>query len=331
MSKLLLHNRRIDSVFQLLGEKENDLTFAVGWALANSRSFLGSFLKEIGCAHSTIGDSTIVRLQTHESKRGITDIEIESGNDFFIIVEAKRGWHLPSRNQLSKYLGRHSFSSAKARFKAVVVLSECSKQYFNEFVEKPRHQGARLLDLPWKEVFHCSRRATGKSSHAEKRLLNELSIYLENIMTMQNKESNLVFVVSLSYRNPRGSTISYIDIVNDKRLYFHPMGTNGWPSEPPNYIGFRYDGKLQTIHYVKSYDVFTDPHVHIGEIEADNWGSYFLYHLGPPIRPNHEVRTGRIYRNGRVWCMLDALLTSRSISKARDITKKRMRQVQFEE
>ena len=150
-------------------------------------------------------------------------------------------------------------------------------------------------------------------------------------MTMQNKESNKVFVVSLSYKNPRRSKISYIDIVNNKRLYFHPMGTNGWPSDPPNYIGLRYDGKLQTIHYVESYDVFTDPHDHIKEIASDNWGSYFLYHLGPAIRPTHDVRTGKIFKNGRVWCMLDTLLTSRTISEARDISKKRMRQIELQQ
>jgi len=39
--------------------------------------------------------------------------------------------------------------------------------------------------------------------------------------------------------------------------------------------------------------------------------------------PNREVRVGGIYPNGRVWCMLDTLFTSRTIARARDISKKR--------
>ena len=34
-------------------------------------------------------------------------------------------------------------------------------------------------------------------------------------------------------------------------------------------------------------------------------------------------RVGKIYPNGRVWCMLDTLFTSKTISQARDISKKR--------
>ena len=49
------------------------------------------------------------------------------------------------------------------------------------------------------------------------------------------------------------------DIVNKKRIYFHPVGggPGGWPSEPPNYIAFRYGGKLQTIHHIDQND-FTE-------------------------------------------------------------------------
>ena len=50
---------------------------------------------------------------------------------------------------------------------------------------------------------------------------------------------------------------------------------------------------------------------------------HFLYHLGPPIQPTHVVKTGNIYRNGRVWCAIDTLLTSSTIAEARDLTQKR--------
>ncbi|MBP3327264.1 MAG: hypothetical protein J6L77_12715 [Coprococcus sp.] len=52
-------------------------------------------------------------------------------------------------------------------------------------------------------------------------------------------------------------------------------------------------------------------------------GNYFVYKLGPAIIPPKEVKNGKIYPNGRVWAMLDTLLTSDTISEARDISKAR--------
>ncbi|MCG2728873.1 MAG: hypothetical protein L6276_01100, partial [Acetobacterium sp.] len=45
---------------------------------------------------------------------------------------------------------------------------------------------------------------------------------------------------------PESFGLSWIDIVEKRNKYFHPMGMNGWPKEPPNYIAFRYYGKLQS-------------------------------------------------------------------------------------
>src|ERR1700694_4390277 len=46
MSELYLHNKPIESLFQLLGEDENDITYSIGWALHRSKAFLRLFLKE---------------------------------------------------------------------------------------------------------------------------------------------------------------------------------------------------------------------------------------------------------------------------------------------
>lgn len=47
MAELLLHRKRIDSVFQLLGEHDNDSTYSVGWALAHCPAFLQAFLDAV--------------------------------------------------------------------------------------------------------------------------------------------------------------------------------------------------------------------------------------------------------------------------------------------
>ena len=53
-------------------------------------------------------------------------------------------------------------------------------------------------------------------------------------------------------------------------------------------------------------------------------GDYFVYRLGPAIVPAKEVKTGNIYRSGRVWAMLDTLLTCDTISEARNVSNQRI-------
>ena len=142
---------------------------------------------------------------------------------------------------------------------------------------------------------------------------------------MQNKDSNWVYIVALGCDKPSGWQINWQDIVNIKEKYFQPIcGINGgWPSEPPNYIAFRYRGKLQTIHHIDKYEVFNDPSIHFSEIPKGNWGNHYLYHLGPAIKPIHEVKSGkRIVRDMRVWAMVNLLLTSQTIQEARDKSEK---------
>jgi hypothetical protein len=143
-------------------------------------------------------------------------------------------------------------------------------------------------------------------------------------MTMQNPKSNMVFVVAIRSGTNPGWRISSIDIVEKLRRYFHPAGTGGWPKEPPNYIGFRYKGRLQSIHHIEGYEIVTDLHKVSPKIPTGLWDPMFVYRLGPAIRPQEEVKTGRIFRAGRVRCMLDSLLTCKTISAARDLTQRRL-------
>jgi hypothetical protein len=75
-------------------------------------------------------------------------------------------------------------------------------------------------------------------------------------MTMQNVNSNLVYVVSLGPQI-EGTDMTWRDIVVEHDIYFCPVGggPGGWPKEPPNYPGFRFDGKLGQIRHVESYTV----------------------------------------------------------------------------
>lgn len=90
MAELLLHGKNIESVFHLLGEHENDLTYSLAWALSQSQEFLNAFLRGTLDIQPTLENVTI-RLQHPEKDAGITDIEIDSPGQFFVLVEAKRG------------------------------------------------------------------------------------------------------------------------------------------------------------------------------------------------------------------------------------------------
>ena len=232
---------------------------------------------------------------------------------------------MPRHEQLQKYAERFKHSSAL--LKSFVVFSECSEEYAEMHLEDHEVAGVRVEPISWKELAVLAEKAHQNGSYAEKRLISELLTYLRGVMTMQNLDSNWVYVVALGWGTPRGWHISWIDIVKKRHQYFHPVGGSGWPKQPPNYIAFRYYGKLQSIHHIESYEVLTNMHRRIPEVKDEEWEPHFLYTLGPALSPEREVRTGNIYRSGRVWCMLDTLFTCNTISDARDLSRKRMQQV----
>lgn len=325
MSEIFIYNKKITNIFQLLGEKENNISFSVGWALANAHKFLDIFLKEaVDWREKYLPNDIKIKLQRYEKDGGFTDFEIEYPGYFHLIIEAKRGWNFPTMRQLEKYANRDSFKRSTAKVKKILALSESSEEYTNAHFNIKRVHSVSVENISWKDIYNYSKKAMIDCSHAEKRLLIELNKYLENIMTMQKNDSSRVYVVSLSHRPPtKEAKISQVDIVNKKLRYWHPIG-GGWPSEPPNYIAFRYDGKLQSIHHVENYEVFTDPHKIIREVPSTDWGRpHFAYSLGKGFKPANVVERGGIFPSGRVWVMLDTLFTSKTISEARDVSRKR--------
>jgi hypothetical protein len=212
----------------------------------------------------------------------------------------------------------------------IAVVSECSAQYPPVVALPESIDGVRVCHIGWARIAALVELAAGQTrSAAEKRLLGELHRYLRGLMTMQNTTSNLVYVVTLNDETLSWSDITFKGIVYERRHYFHPVGggRGGWPRTPPNYLAFRFNGRLQRIHHVEGYEVITHPHDHIPEIHATaDWSAqpHFLYTLGPPIEPVRMVRTGNaINRAQRVWCALDLLQTADTISEARDLTRRR--------
>ena len=323
MAELISYGKEISSIFQLLGDKENDITLSMSWALSKCSEFLRSIVFELTSMQIDT-EMILIKNQTYDAETGITDIEVTDGKNIHLIFEAKRGWILPGAEQLTKYSLRKDFVSSSATTKLIITLSECSMDYAEAYLPFHEVNGIPVKHLPWKTVYELALHARTGSTNAEKRLLDEFCEYMRGIMTMQNKDSNWVYVVSLGSNTPDGCELTWIELVEKYKKYFCPVGKFGFPKEPPNYIAFRYAGRLQAIHHIEGYSVTKNVHAEIPAMPNEEWDiEHFIFNLGPAIIPNKIVKTGNIYRNGRVWAMLDTLLTCDSISEARDISKDR--------
>ncbi len=119
MATLRLGNWPVKTVFHLLGQKENDITYSIGWGLAHCDAFAEALLDDLFPSRKSGGVETI-ELQKHGEDGGFTDIEIHA-NDMHVILEAKRGWNLPGVAQLKRYCGR---LDGDIEDRAIVVAAE---------------------------------------------------------------------------------------------------------------------------------------------------------------------------------------------------------------
>ena len=318
MAVLKSYQENISNIFQLLGDKENDMSKAFCWVMFKCPLFLKAVIKRVCDIDADISE-TVIYNQQSGLDNGFTDIEITDGKLFHVIFEAKRGWQVPKKEQLEKYSSR--LLNSRVQYKRIVSLSEASEEYANVCIPFKNIAGIPVLHLSYKEVFKIAQKTCEESNHEQTHLLHEFCDYLGGIMTMQNQTSNWVYVVSLGKGTLPDCEITWIDVVKNLNRYFCPVGVKGWPKEPPNYIAFRYDGKLQSIHHIEGYSVTRNAHSEIPELPDFGWEvDHFVFVLGDPIIPTRDIKSGKVYPNGRVWAMLDTLLTSDTVSDARDIS-----------
>ncbi len=327
MLELRLHGREVGTVFDLLGEKENDVTYAAGWALSRSERLLQTLLSDV--LGEDAGQPTVVRLQEYGPEGGgFTDIEVETDRQR-LVIEAKRGWDLPGRAQLEKYAPRVEKLGG-----AILVVSECTTAYAKSQQLPTEVDGIPVLYRRWHDIAQMAdEEAKAKRVGLfERRLLDDLVRYLRGLMTMQDATSNMVYVVSLGTKPLGDSGLTFKDIVVDHDRYFHPIGggPGGWPKDPPNYLGFRFHGRLQQIRHVDGYDLTEEPWGDLPQLKDNiEWtpSPHFAYTLGPPIEPGHEIKMGKLWPNARVWAAMDLLLTSTTVAEARDLTRTRLEAV----
>ena len=330
MTKLMKSDQQVDTVFELLGTKENDMTFSLGWTLAKCDVFNQQLATTMFGLNKFSKDMHI-KLQEYDRKTGVTDIEIVDQDRVHIIIEAKRGFDIPPREQLEKYADRLLKSPYTKAKKMLVVLAKSDREekWLKGKVQnrvKVANRQVEVKAISWRQfqklACDCIEIA---NENDEKQLLRQFSGYLDKLITRQNPPSNLVYVVSA-----KGETI---DLIEKRQKYFNSMGMS-WSLEPPDYFGFRYGGKLQSIHPIKSRTEINDYQELFNKPSRYQTKMFYLYELGAAIPlPKKEIRTNPprgtdkakkfkpIYQAAYRECLLCHLLNSDSIAEACEKTK----------
>lgn len=325
MPALVLHDRPIATVFDLLGHDENDMTASLGWALAHNSALLGLFVERVAPG-VILSEPPAIELQKHDrADGGFTDIELLAP-ELHVIVEAKVGWEPPSEAQLHRYEGRFAKTTAPAKRLAVLTQNGAERVVRHRLGTWTPAPTIKLAVVGWSDLVSMATSAGREGSRAERNLALELATYLRGVADMRDTNTNQVHVVALSRRVWDGwpADLSPVDEVEKYRVYHYPTVGN-YRKIVPNYMGFRYDGVLKSIHHVDSYEIIDSPFGHMPGAPDLPWDAPAnLLHLGPPIRPDHRVPTGKgTWPSAPMVVDIDLLLTSATITEARDATKAR--------
>ncbi|MGW5219907.1 hypothetical protein ACWEQA_18740 [Nocardia sp. NPDC004085] len=299
------YGSEVASVFDLLGRSEVNLTAALGWTLSCSPHLLASILERLGVVAPEV---PLVAVETLD-ELGRTDIEI-TGNSVKVIFEAKQGWLVPGEDQLSRYRGRFGgFEDG-----LLVSLSDSSERWaVNQLPSEV--DGIQVKHLPWDVVRDTVKATMARSRGRERIWLEQLGTYMGRATSKIAYDDQWVFCVVASDTLFGGR--SFKDYVVNERAYFHPYGGNNtWPKAAPNFLCFRWAGRVQQVNRVTSFEIV--PHL------SDRWpsvtngesaGPHIIYDLGPDI-PIPMISTTGTYANGRVWCLLDQLLIHATLAEA---------------
>jgi len=319
---LSIHGTSPTSVFRLNGADENSASFALGWTLEQSLHYRKLVVEAVFGEALDVNDA-VIALQKHNLDGGYTDVELQGGHRFHAILEAKRWWDLPSIIQLNRYMPR--LASGGAERQRLVSVSAADRSYAQRRLPA-QINGVGVCHLSWRDLQTLARKAQSLATGSQEKLwLRQLIQHLQEFTSMERQTDNNVFIVSLG-QEPMvaGKPHTWIDVVEKDNCYFNPIG-NTWPVQPPNYIGFRYRGRLQSVHHIDSFEIVQNLAAH-NPLWLETDSDHFVYRLGPAMRPAREVRTGNIFRNGRVRCAIDTLLSGAfdTISAARDETQRRL-------
>lgn len=306
-TEITRHGRDVHSVFDLLGRDENDLTAALAFTLSRSPRLLDALRQRLlpACT-STLS----VHLEVRQSAAGRTDLEL-SGDRHLAVIEAKRGWLLPGQSQLALYAPRihavgsgtlSTLSSADATWAAHCLPTQVA--------------GIPVTHLSWDDVRADLADATRSTRGHERTWLDEFTTYLARTVKVRDVADSWTYCVSVSARAVGGGSQTARSFV-ENGFYFHPYGINGWPARPPNFIAFRWHGKVQRVHRVEKAAVVPTLSHRWASIPTtpETAMPHVVYELGPRVSFT-PIPNGAQYRASRLWVLLDQLLTRPTLADA---------------
>src|SRR4051794_26585202 len=192
---LTIHGREPSSVFRLNGADENSATFALGWVLEHSSSYRKLIIEAI-FGETLDTDDIVVALQRHGKEGGYTDLEIQAGNKFHAILEAKRWWEMPTLEQLKLYQPR--LVDAAIERKRLVSVSAADRAYALRRLPSDL-DGIGVVHLSWGDLKRLAQQAHSLAAGFEEKLwLRQWIQHLKEFVSMQRQTDNNVFVVALS-------------------------------------------------------------------------------------------------------------------------------------
>lgn len=306
------HHQKFDvaeSALDLIGTKEVDLTAFFALTLKRSTIFAAKFLTTIGSQHKEIQG---LHLEVNKAEHlGRTDLELSLGDDL-IVIEVKKGWVSPSKEQLQKYQPR----LPKTPGSMLVSVSAMSEDYFTA---ESHRVGSPIQQhhASWKTILKLAHDSRKTAASSEKRALDDYIYYLEKVMPPRTGTDAWTFNVVLS--NNLFGDYTFRQYVEDEGVYFHSHGgtQKGWPTTPPSFFSYRWEGHTRLVRRVQSAapvrtllerwptipeEIGSQPHV--------------IYELGPKILLPVPLPNGAIYPSGRYRVLLDQLFTAKDLKEA---------------
>lgn len=306
---LKLGTRTVKTVFDLVGESENDLTAALGWALSKGDGFADALIADV-FGHPA-GEILSVSLQRFGPDGGYTDVEVVA-QKAHLVIEAKKGWAVADEVQLARYANRPAGLESR-----LLSVSAASRQWAAKHL-KPQVGGVQVEHRSWGDMSQLASVTSTQGGLASRRMLRELAIYLKGASRMLAVSSNWAYCVVLGRGAVEGTSLDWMDIPLKHHKYFHPFGRGGWTPDPPNYMAFRWDGRVRQFNHVEKVTVVDDAAEVLPSLLPAGLitGPHYAYDLGPAVQLPSPLKNGAIYATARVWAMIDLLFTASDLKEA---------------
>ncbi|MFD1948593.1 hypothetical protein [Nocardioides aestuarii] len=314
----------MDTVFDLLGAHEPALTGALGWTLGRSPTLMSEVLTRLGLPHDD-PQAVAVHLETADAA-GRTDIELRTPTAH-VIIEAKQGWIVPGEVQLAAYAPRLQASADTGLDTRLVTLSDSTASWAH-YVLPAAVAGVPVTHWSWDDIRAHISTARHRIRGTERLWLDQLEDYMGTATSKRPVADALAYCVVIS--NDQFGDATFRQYVTDQRVYFHPLIGGGWPTVPPNFLAFRWDGAVRQLNRVLDYEVVAHLSERFPAVADDHTAesrppgdAHIVYQLGPDIPlPNGAVPSGpQNLRAQRFWVLLDQLLTQPTVIDAREATR----------